>query len=89
MSVLLNEAYEKGYNLNYSERPYEVQLWLSKTHKIDVLVSMSQFSRTYGYRIYFIEEGVTKVINHFFDKELDYETALEKGLLKALKLIKV
>ncbi len=65
-----------------------LQKWLREVHKIDVLPTFSQFSRTYGYKYYLIENGKTECINHAFNKYDSYEKSLEFGLQEALKLLK-
>lgn len=65
-----------------------LQRWLREVHKIDVIPTMSEFSRTYGYKLFYIEGGKTVCSNHMFIKKEIYEEVLEQGLIEALKLIK-
>lgn len=53
-----------------------------------ILATFSQFSRTYGYKIFYIETCKTECINNCFTKFETYEQALEQGLLESFKLIK-
>jgi hypothetical protein len=62
--------------------------WLRETHKIDVVPTFSEFGRTYGYKIYFIQNGETDFINHRYNKHETFEEAMEIALQEALKLIK-
>lgn len=80
-----------GYDENFYLAPTreDLQSWLRVNHKIDVIPTMSQFSRTYGYKIYYISEGKTEEINNRYIKEDSYNNALELGLLQALKLIDI
>lgn len=64
-----------------------LQKWLREKHKIDVIPTMSEFSRTYGYKVYYVKDGRTHVNNQMFTKYETYEQALEVGLQEALKLI--
>jgi hypothetical protein len=63
--------------------------WLREKHKIDVVPTFSEFGRTYGYKVYFIQNGETDFINHRYSKYETFELALEAGLQEALKLIKI
>lgn len=65
-----------------------LQKWLREKHEINVVPAFSKFSRTYGYKIYFIENGGTEEINGQYSKFISHEKALEKGLQESLKLIK-
>ena len=65
-----------------------LQQWLREKHKIDVLPTMSRNSRTYGYRIFCIEDGKTIEYVHIYEKHETYEQALEQGLIEGLNLIK-
>jgi hypothetical protein len=65
----------------------ELQTWLMEVYKIDILPTMSQYSRTYGYKVYHIENGETMCINHTFEKNDKHEDAFEKGLIEGLKLL--
>lgn len=65
-----------------------LQKWLREIHKIDVIFTMSEFSRTYGYKIFHIVNGKTEVINNCFSKYENPEESLKVGLMEALKLIK-
>jgi uncharacterized membrane-anchored protein len=62
--------------------------WLREKHKIDVIPTFSEFGRTYGYKIYFIQNGETDFINHRYSKHETFEEAMEIALQEALKLIK-
>lgn len=82
-----------GYNHNKWDnisRPSQslLQKYLREIHKIDVIPTMSEFSRTYGYKIFYIENGKTEVINNCYSKYENPEESLEVGLVEALKLIK-
>lgn len=61
---------------------------LRELHKIDVLVTMSEFSRTYGFKLYYIEGGKTICENHCFEKYETYIQALEKGIIAGKEKIK-
>lgn len=63
--------------------------WLREKHKIDIIVTFSEFGRTYGYKIYYIEDGATEFINHRYSKFETFEEAVEEALKEALKLIKI
>jgi len=65
----------------------ELLKWLRELYKIDVIPTMSEFSRTYGYKIFHIENGKTVVINNCFSKNEKIEDVLDQGLLEGLKLI--
>ena len=64
----------------------QLQNWLREEHRIDVMPTMSRFSRTYGYKIFYIEGGKTEVIDSQYIKQ-SFNSAFEIGLEKALKLI--
>ena len=66
-----------------------LQKWLREEYNILVIPTFSKFSRTYGYKIYHVEDGETKEINSQFIKKDTYESALEKGIYEALKIIKI
>lgn len=63
-----------------------LQAWLREEHRIDVMPTMSRFSRTYGYKIFYIEDGKTEVIDSQYIKQ-SFNSAFESGLEEALKLI--
>lgn len=94
------EGYTKGYAFCYHETQNDedlevllaptqslLQRWLREVHKIDVIPTMSRFSRTYGYKIFYISDGETQIIDSQYIKK-SFEDALEIGLLTALPLIK-
>lgn len=64
-----------------------LQRWLREVHKIDLVITISEFSRTYGFKLYYINNGITECINERFNKFETYEEALEFGLQKALELL--
>ena len=64
-----------------------LQRWLREVHKIDLVITISEFSRTYGFKLYYINNGTTECINERFNKFETYEEALEIGLQKALELL--
>lgn len=66
----------------------EIKDWLRDTYKIDVIITFSKFSRTYGYVIYYIENGVTIDINQRYIKKEEYEEALKAGLKESFKILK-
>ena len=67
----------------------ELQKWLRESHKINVIPTMSRFSRTYGYKIYYIEDGKIEVIDCQYIKNNSFEEAFETGLQNGLELIEV
>lgn len=83
------EEWEESYEpiMYFAPTQSLLQKWLRKEYKIDIIVTVSEFSRTYGYKIYYINKGITEVINNRFCKFENYEEALEVGLQQALKLI--
>lgn len=60
---------------------------LSLRSKIDILPTMSQFSRTYGFKIYYIDNGKTEMINNVYSKFDTRFDALLAGLELVCKLI--
>ena len=65
-----------------------LQKWLREIHNINVVPTMSRFSHTYGYKIFYIEDEKTELIDSQYIKNNSFEKALEIGLQEALKLIK-
>ena len=78
----------KYSDLIYAPTLSLLQRWFREKHNIDVLPTMSRNSRTYGYRIFCIEEGKTIVYVHIYKKHETFEEAFEAGLIEGLKLIK-
>lgn len=56
--------------------------------RIDVIPTMSEFSRTYGYKIYYVEGGKTLVHNAKYTKYPFYADAMHAGLMTALDYYK-
>ena len=64
-----------------------LQKWLREKHNINVIPTMSRFSHTYGYKIFYIEDEKTELIDSQYIKNNSFEKALEIGLQEGLKLI--
>ena len=84
----LQAAEENEYSAWFAPTRAFLQKWLREEHKIDILPTMSKNSRTYGYRIFCIEDGKTIEYVHIYEKHETYELALEQGLIEGLNLIK-
>lgn len=82
--TLLNEVKSCGLNIQTVD---ELHHFFMK-EKIDVIPTFSQFSRTYGYRVYYIVNGETKEINNRFSKFDYYDLALYEGLIEAMRIYK-
>ncbi len=67
----------------------ELQDVLREKYRVDVLITMSEFSRKYGYNIYSIENGRTVRVGHVMSKNEDYNLVLSEALLEGLNYITI
>lgn len=88
LSVIFSEGfYKSGDDLFNAPTQALLQKWLRDTHVIVVIINAIDY-RTYNYQISMWLNNDTRLTNIYGNLRHTYEQALEKGLLKALKLIK-
>lgn len=59
---------------------------LGKFSKVDIIPTMSQFSRTYGFKLFYISNGKTEMINNTYGKYNTKHEALFAGIELVMKL---
>lgn len=88
ISKTLRSTVKGQFHLALAPTQSLLQKWLREIHRIDIVIRFSEFSRTYGYDIFTIENGETIRNNHIISHINSYEQSLEIALKEALKLIK-